>query len=82
MHETMFNTCRLSKQEITRCSFKKFGDYCKPMRNLTVTSSTVQQSANQFMKGIKLLSLDCEYETFKDEMIRYCLVVEGYKEKK
>ena len=66
----MFNTWTLSEEEQNKPKilFEKFGDYCKPKKNLTVLwhkfNSCVQsttESADHFITDLKLLSLDCEY---------------------
>ena len=85
----MFNTWTLSEEEQNKPKilFEKFGDYCKPKKNLTVLrhkfNSCVQltaESADHFITDSKLLSLDCEYGALRDEMIRDRLVVGVHSE--
>ena len=85
----MFNTWTLSEEEQNKPKilFQKFGDYCKPKKNLTVLrhkfNSRVQstaESADHFITDLKLLSLDCEYGALRDEMIRDRLVVGVHSE--
>ena len=67
--------------------FKKFEEYCKPRKNLTVIwhkfNSRVQEvseTADQFITELKLLSMDCEYGELREEMIYDRLVVGVYSE--
>ena len=77
----------LKKSKPSQRSFEKFGDYCKPKKNLTVLrhkfNSRVQsttESADHSITDLKLLSLDCEYRALRDEIVRDRLVVGVHSE--
>ena len=85
----VYNTWTLTADERDKTDvlFKKFEEYCKPRKNLTVIrhkfNSRVQgvsETADQLITDLKLLSMDCEYGELREEMICDRLVVGVYSE--
>ena len=83
----VYNTWTMTADERDKTDvlFKKFEEYCKPRKNLTVIrhkfNSPVQgvsETADQFITDLKLLSMDCEYGELRQEIICDRLVVGVY----
>ena len=75
----IYNTMNLTEEETGKINvlFAKFKAYCKPKQNVTIEryrfntrAQASDEMIDQYVTELKLISKNCKFENFEDELIR------------